>query len=255
MRNTKKAFTLVELIVVITILAILGTIAFISLQGYSSDARNSKRTSDLGSIISKMTIETTKGVNALSFVADVANRMTGQTIAWTGTIAGTDYDAWTVNYLALDMKESEFQDPAGPSYVIWVTTKAGGKYQVAATKETWGWAAVAFLKGNYVARNNDTPLVLVAPTIGDKTVTLNDPKDSNKVKTGDWVDIWTDERRIIKVSDSGMILTLDAVLTVATATIALIEDDADSLIGTLAPTTALGTPITDGDGNLPYAIN
>jgi len=31
----KKAFTLVELIVVITILAILWTIAFISLQGYS----------------------------------------------------------------------------------------------------------------------------------------------------------------------------------------------------------------------------
>jgi prepilin-type N-terminal cleavage/methylation domain-containing protein len=48
MRNTKKqAFTLVELIVVITILAILGTIAFISLQGYSQDAKNSKVTSDL----------------------------------------------------------------------------------------------------------------------------------------------------------------------------------------------------------------
>ncbi|MDR1987995.1 MAG: prepilin-type N-terminal cleavage/methylation domain-containing protein [Candidatus Peribacteria bacterium] len=31
-KSTKKAFTLVELIVVVTILAILGTIAFISLQ-------------------------------------------------------------------------------------------------------------------------------------------------------------------------------------------------------------------------------
>jgi len=39
----KKAFTLVELIVVITILTILGTIAFISLQGYSRDARDSTR--------------------------------------------------------------------------------------------------------------------------------------------------------------------------------------------------------------------
>jgi len=43
----KKAFTLVELIVVITILAILWTIAFISLQWYSRDARDSKRTADL----------------------------------------------------------------------------------------------------------------------------------------------------------------------------------------------------------------
>ncbi|MDD2871007.1 MAG: prepilin-type N-terminal cleavage/methylation domain-containing protein [Candidatus Gracilibacteria bacterium] len=51
MHKTKnKAFTLVELIVVITILAILGTIAFISLQGYSTDARDSTRISDLSSM-------------------------------------------------------------------------------------------------------------------------------------------------------------------------------------------------------------
>jgi len=46
----KSAFTLVELIVVITILAILWTIAFISLQWYSRDARDATRTSDLWNI-------------------------------------------------------------------------------------------------------------------------------------------------------------------------------------------------------------
>lgn len=46
----QKAFTLVELIVVITILAILWTIAFISLQWYSLQARDSTRISDLSSI-------------------------------------------------------------------------------------------------------------------------------------------------------------------------------------------------------------
>jgi len=45
-----KAFTLVELIVVITILAILWTIAFISLQWYSRDARDSKRAADINNI-------------------------------------------------------------------------------------------------------------------------------------------------------------------------------------------------------------
>ena len=46
-QQQKKAFTLVELIVVITILAILWTIAFISLQWYSADSRDSVRISDV----------------------------------------------------------------------------------------------------------------------------------------------------------------------------------------------------------------
>lgn len=258
MRNTKKAFTLVELIVVITILAILGTIAFISLQGYSSDARNSKRTSDLGSIISKMTIEITKGVSLLSFVGTDANRMTGQNVAWTGTTAGTDYDAWVVNYLALDMKETEFQDPVGKGYVIWVTTKAGAKYQVAATRETWGWSPVAVIKGNWISRDT-TGLTLAAVATADPTVTLADSSDSNKFKVGDYVDLWgATDYLITKVSDTGMIITLSGwvnALDNGSTTIQLAAADADSLIWTLAPTPALGTPITDGWTNLPYAIN
>jgi len=50
MNKQKYAFTLVELIVVITILAILWTIAFISLQWYSKQARDSTRISDLSSM-------------------------------------------------------------------------------------------------------------------------------------------------------------------------------------------------------------
>ena len=55
MKQNQKNFnnywlTLVELIVVITILVILWTIAFISLQWYSSQARDSKRLSDISNI-------------------------------------------------------------------------------------------------------------------------------------------------------------------------------------------------------------
>ncbi|MFK7780198.1 MAG: fibrinogen-like YCDxxxxGGGW domain-containing protein [Candidatus Gracilibacteria bacterium] len=50
MIKQKQAFTLVELIVVITILAILGTIAFISLQGYSASSRDSVRISDVSNM-------------------------------------------------------------------------------------------------------------------------------------------------------------------------------------------------------------
>ena len=57
MKWTKKAFTLIELVVVITILAILWTIAFISMEWYSKQARDSKRVSDIHNI--KTTLETT----------------------------------------------------------------------------------------------------------------------------------------------------------------------------------------------------
>ena len=48
--NSKKAFTLVELIVVITILAILSTLAFVSFGNFASDARDAKRKSEIQNI-------------------------------------------------------------------------------------------------------------------------------------------------------------------------------------------------------------
>ncbi|MDD2916708.1 MAG: prepilin-type N-terminal cleavage/methylation domain-containing protein [Candidatus Gracilibacteria bacterium] len=52
-RKTKKhshGFTLIELIVVITILVILGTIAFVNLGGFQSSARDGRRVSDMANI-------------------------------------------------------------------------------------------------------------------------------------------------------------------------------------------------------------
>tara|TARA_Y100001960_G_C14352104_1_gene670075 strand:- start:403 stop:597 length:195 start_codon:yes stop_codon:yes gene_type:complete len=49
-----KGFTLVELIVVITILAILSTVAFISFQNYVLSSRDSKRTTDIKNIVKSL---------------------------------------------------------------------------------------------------------------------------------------------------------------------------------------------------------
>lgn len=54
--NKVTAFTLVELIVVISILAILGTISFLSYGNFSIDARESKRVSNIGKIENQLDI-------------------------------------------------------------------------------------------------------------------------------------------------------------------------------------------------------
>lgn len=58
--RNKKAFTLVELIVVITILAVLATIWYISMVWYSQSARDSKRLSDIKSIQTSLNLHVTR---------------------------------------------------------------------------------------------------------------------------------------------------------------------------------------------------
>ncbi|MBB1565329.1 prepilin-type N-terminal cleavage/methylation domain-containing protein, partial [Candidatus Gracilibacteria bacterium] len=64
----KKAFTLVELIIVITILAVLAAIAFLNLNGYTGDARDSVRVSDLKNI--QKTVELSLGEGNLLPIPD-----------------------------------------------------------------------------------------------------------------------------------------------------------------------------------------
>lgn len=58
--QNKKAFTLVELIVVIIILAILWTISFIAIQGYTKKARDSVRKSDISTITKSLELHKVK---------------------------------------------------------------------------------------------------------------------------------------------------------------------------------------------------
>jgi prepilin-type N-terminal cleavage/methylation domain-containing protein len=116
-----KAFTLVELIVVITILAILWTISFIALQWYSADARDARRLSDVRSLLSKIAIERIKWV-------DYATLMSNST--WTFlTINWTPNKPWyqgTVNFANLREEQTNFQDPQTGAdypfaYTVWTT--------------------------------------------------------------------------------------------------------------------------------------
>ena len=207
MINTKKAFTLVELIVVITILAILGTIAFISLQGYSADARNSKRTSDLGNIQSAISLKQVEGVPLLSFVTNNAeNDLVSPDIA--GLLdAGTAYDAGTPSYTVLNVVEKDFKDPNDKAYRIGATTLKAGAFQLAATMEVDG-IDTASVNGTYVAR---TATAQDITAIDWSVVTLDDSA-ANYFKVGDTVEdaVSATGYTISKVSRDGVSLTLSS---------------------------------------------
>jgi prepilin-type N-terminal cleavage/methylation domain-containing protein len=180
MRNTRNAFTLVELIVVITILAILGTIAFISLQGYSADARNSKRTEDLNSIVKSIEIKVSNGSNLLSFVT-AGDEVGAFSVAGADVIAGTDYQAGIPNYSAVGIKSTDFTDPSDASdYRIGLTTKKDGEYEIAATMENGSGDKSALIVGTYSPRTQDVLTGATIPFAGTKIV-LQDA-DINKIK-------------------------------------------------------------------------
>jgi len=121
MRNTKKAFTLVELIVVITILAILGTIAFISLQGYSGEAKNSKVTSDLRNIASAIETASTRNSVTLAQVVtgdlsannwvDTTTTIWPKNLALSNTASGVSYAVGNVDFAVIGQNGEDFKDP------------------------------------------------------------------------------------------------------------------------------------------------
>jgi len=217
-KSTRSAFTLVELIVVITILAVLGTIAFISLQGYSADARNTKRTSDVNNIQSAISIKTAEGGGIMAFTTNVAaKRLADSTAQLAGADAtSTNYDAGNPNYTALGVKADEFKDPNGQDYSIATTTTAGGRLEIAASIEIDG-AKEALVKGTYSSRASAD---VTPKAVSGKVITL-DPSDTNTFRTGDTVEVTGGTLGatavIKKVARDWVTLTFSADATGATA--------------------------------------
>lgn len=157
MHTSKNAFTLVELIVVITILAILGTIAFISLIWFTREARNVARSTDLNLISKQISLEITKWWNILDFInfnSWSTLEGTSISISWYSSYdkISDNYKAWYVNLSALRWlsPESIYDEDFEDYYKIWGTNIGGFlQYELAATIETesgldtlvvWTWS-------------------------------------------------------------------------------------------------------------------
>jgi len=158
--NKPKAFTLVELIVVITILAILGTIAFINLQWYSISARDGKRLSDVNNIFKKISIEKIKWVSPSELIKDEVDIETWLTIWW---ITPTDWKQWTVDFQKIKENEDSFKDPIWWDYIYsyavwWMWTWTYRFTQIATINEERNEAVVVW--DYYKIEPTDSPSIL-----------------------------------------------------------------------------------------------
>jgi len=117
-----KAFTLVELIVVITILAILWTIAFIALQWYSAQSRDSVRISDIWSIKKMMEISLTNGWK----VPKPENEI-NLTASW--TLIWFQWELWERWLNSLNVYNG-WKDPLDETYYTYNTNSNLTKYQI-----------------------------------------------------------------------------------------------------------------------------
>ena len=232
MKNTKKAFTLVELIVVITILAVLGTIAFVSFGSYSADARNTKRTADMNGLQSKIAASTTGGTPLLALVdTNEADRglTVGDVDIQGAASTASDYKAGKVNFQVLGEKNEDFKDPTDVDYSFGATSRLKGKFEFGAKLEDGAGSFITKINGNYTPRVNaaDSQVTTVGDTgTTDKTMKIT-PASLGKLSVGDVLSIGGNPK-IVKISSDLQTITLSAAPTAvvssgATVQLALIE--------------------------------
>lgn len=122
------AFTLVELIVVITILAILWTIAFVSLSWYSQKARNSSRVSDVKVI--------EKGLSLFMTTNSAYPRPDNAIdISYSGSLAWSQWTFWSWVYKELKTVSNIPTDPLFWTQYTYSVLNTKNQYELAAMLE------------------------------------------------------------------------------------------------------------------------
>ena len=250
MNVSEKAFTLVELIVVITILAILWTVAFVSLQEYTTYARNAVRLDGISKVATAVQVKTQAWVWVMSFVKPGQEVPSAQ-IWWTTVIPGTNYQAWEINTRALEIKSEDFSDPTNDKlFSMWATTKKWGQYEIASTIEE-SWSDRAILNGNYASRDSD--ILVWTGILLENTFTLSDTRDINKLFKWDtisWTGVPTDTT-VKSISNDGLTITLSNILAADSNAIQLASSETSGMIVSVDGV----TPVTAGTPNVPYNVS
>lgn len=156
----QNGFTLVELLVVITLLVILGTIAYIYVEGNLAGARDAKRNTDLIEMSNVLELYFTENGNFPIPSNGINIIYSGSAIAWT---------QWTFGQsVALEVKRFGADYPKDPLYeneYTYSTTNDEREYQLASIHETFKeeeglWELVSFVVPQAHAASIETAYVI-----------------------------------------------------------------------------------------------
>ncbi len=190
-----KAFTLVELIVVITILAILGTIAFISLSWYSADARDSTRLSDMSSMKSSLEL-----FNLESWRYPIPSNETA--IIYSGATAWTQWTFGDTVYANVSKLDKVPKDPSTDKEYVYSTTWPRNEFQLA-------WA----FEGETLSYLNPSQASL---KLGKEQLQVEAATKTAKLKLS-----WSYNGKVLKVSSwaTTYILAMPSIMTTTWSTV------------------------------------
>ena len=155
----KKAFTLVELIVVIAILAILSVTAFVTFTKWFGKSRDSRRMADVNSIVTAINTKIAeKATQWQKYKLSIT-----WSIVYSGDTTNNIYDAkfddtalkaWDLS----DVLQKTPKDPQGPYYAVgFYSGSAQTLFNVAATLENdqnWNSVLTTFIDGNFGSWSN-----------------------------------------------------------------------------------------------------
>lgn len=182
-------FTLVELIVVITILVILWTIAFINLGGFSGSARDATRVSDLTNITQGLEMTLVK--NGVVIPPEAPSPGWVVTLTSSGWVSVIGYQ-WVAGATTLSfIKMSDARDPTDKKYYTYVTNGNYTKYQLLTLMEDsstvtayetpspfgrgFGWGLIGQAFADYTSRFPATKGYTLGALLASSGIYINQP--------------------------------------------------------------------------------
>ncbi len=136
---------------------IVWTVAFISLQWYSQDAKNSKVMADVRILRSAIEVDIAKNWTSLKdyVLRDENYEAEWLTVDWVELVGWENYFVWTINFDTLWQNAQDFTSPWWDDYLIWVVNTWTRSYYQIFGKTTNSYGDTAIVTWNYTKSGFD----------------------------------------------------------------------------------------------------